>query len=363
MEKSKKTLLFCPLDWGLGHASRDIFIINKLIEKKIYKVVIGADKGPWFLLKQVFPDLEFIRFPSISIRYAKRTPAWFKIGLSFPRLALGVLKEHHFLKKLIQSRPIELVISDNRYGLWNRKVRSVLITHQLKVIFPRNLHFLEGFASFIIQRTLNHFDFCWVPDFPGDKNLGGQLSHTGKANKRVRFIGPVSRFLLDQDLPQVKGLKNFDVVVILSGPEPQRSILEKILIQKLRNSIFTVLIIRGIPWKKQGQTIYKKIQLVSHLPDKLFLAYLKNAKYIISRSGYSTLMDLGVLGLSAIIIPTPGQTEQEYLGKKMNEDGFFLSVNQSEINLAPDFQKLSNYYPKLPPINPGWIEKAIEELN
>jgi len=362
MEKSQKTLLFCPLDWGLGHASRDIYIIKKLLEKTSFKVIIGADKGPLFLLRQVFPDLEFIRFPSVPIHYSRHFPVWFKLLLSFPRLLSGMWKEHRFLKKLLQKRHIDVVISDNRYGLWNRHVRSIFITHQLRVIFPKRLHWLERFADFFIQRTLKHFNFCWVPDFPDESNLGGRLSHPLKINDKVRYIGPVSRFLLTEKSPPVHLAKTFDTVIMLSGPEPQRSILEKTLIQKLRNTEYSVLIIRGIPWKKQGQTIYKKIQLVSHLPDELFLAYIKNAKYLICRPGYSSLMDLSILGLSAIVIPTPGQTEQEYLGKKMKEEDFFFCMKQEKIDLVSAFQEVKHFKPKLPSINPEWLENALEEL-
>ena len=222
---------------------------------------------------------------------------------------------------------------------------------------------LPIFANFFIQQAINHFDFCWVPDFPGEPNLGGRLSHPEKISDKVRYIGPVSRFLPAEKSPPVHLAKTFDTVVILSGPEPQRSILEKTLIQKLRNTEYNVLIIRGIPWKKQGQTIFKKIQLVSHLPDELFLAYIQNAKYLICRPGYSSLMDLSILGLSAIIIPTPGQTEQEYLGEKMKEEGSFFCMEQDKIDLVSAFHKIKRFKPNLPPVKPGWLEKALEELS
>jgi uncharacterized protein (TIGR00661 family) len=357
-----KTILFCPLDWGLGHASRDIYIIHKLIEKQKFKIIIAADKGPYVLLKNEFPDLQFIRFPSVQIRYSRLFSMVIQMMIQFPKLLWGVFKEHKELKSILKKENIDIVISDHRYGLWNKKIQSIFITHQLRVRFPQSLRWAEPIFFRLSNRFIRKYDYCWVPDFPGENNLAGELSHPVKLPDQVHFIGPVSRFIIEKEKKPAKIIKKFDVLVILSGPEPQRTILENSLINRFQKLDYKVLIVRGIPWAKTGQKLYDHIQLVSHLSSDLLLAYIKEAKFIICRSGYSSLMDLSILGKTALIIPTPGQTEQEYLADRMNKKMYFLMTAQPIRNLENLLEELKGFKPEFPELKPELLDEAIGKL-
>lgn len=357
-----KTILFCPLDWGLGHASRDIYLIQKLIERKNFKIIIGADKGPYTLLKEAFPELDYIKFPSSPIKYSRIFPLAIQIVFSFPRILLGVYKEHKKLKSILKKEKIDIVISDNRYGLWNKNVQTIFITHQLRVLFPNSLKWIEPLFFHFSNSLIRRFNHCWVPDFPGENNLAGALTHPLKLPDNLHYIGPISRFITEQTHKPARIIKKFDIVAILSGPEPQRTLLESSLINRFQKLESRVLIVRGIPWIKKGNTVHGHIQLVSHLSSGLLLAYIKEAKFIICRSGYSSLMDLSILGKTALIIPTPGQTEQEYLANHMQKKKYFLKAEQPLPALKILLQQLENYHPEIPQLKPELLDDAIDML-
>lgn len=359
---NKKNVLVCPLDWGLGHASRDIYIIHKLIEASSFNVIIGADKAPYYLLKSEFPELQFIKFPSFTVNYSQSIPLVLKIIFSLPKMLIGYFREHKMLKSIIKKHNIDIVISDNRYGLWNKKITTVFITHQLRVIFPNSIKWFESLFFKISTQIVQKFDFCWVPDVPGDENLAGKLSHPKKIPGNSLYIGFLSRFLIEKYQKPKKQVKKFDILAILSGPEPQRSVLEKILIRQFRNTKNNVLIVRGIPWKKQGQTIHNNIQLVSHLNADLLNSYIQNVKHIICRSGYSSVMDLVILGKTAILIPTPGQTEQEYLADLLHKKNLFVIADQKNLDFEEIFKEIGEIKANFSENDSGFLDIAIKEL-
>ena len=359
----RKTILFCPLDWGLGHASRDIFIIHKLLDSEKYKIIIGADNAPYHLLKSEFPDLQFLRFPSFSIRYSGRFFLSTKVILQVPKILHWIHKEHRMLKSIISQQEVDIVISDNRYGLWNKNIHSVIISHQIKIFLPARMKWFEPLLNLKIKKWLKKFDQCWVPDMEGENNLAGKLSHPEKPPLNLRYIGLLSRFQLTRNQKNSKPTKKNEVLVILSGPEPQRSILEKKLIRHFRKKETSVLIVRGIPWQKKGQTIYGNISLVSHLPSDLLYSYISMAKYVICRAGYSSIMDLTILNKPAILIPTPGQTEQEYLAQSLHSRKFFYRLEQKNLDFEKAFSEISEYHPTLKTAASDFLDQAIEKLD
>ncbi len=332
-----KKVLISPLNWGLGHATRDVEIIHHLLKANC-EVIIGADKAPMLFLHEHFPNLECIVIPSKTIKYPRKGFMVLKMLLAAPKLLWGIYKEHQFLKKLIKKHKIDLVISDNRYGLWNKKVHSVFITHQLWIKAPKKLQFLEPIINKINHWFINKYDECWVPDFEGENNLAGELSHPKKLPKNIKYIDVLSRFkpqiikdLKDPKKP-VKSVKNFDILAILSGPEPQRAIFENILVGQILKTDYNALIVQGKPGKKTSTSL-KNISFVNHLSSYLLYEKIINTKYIICRSGYSSIMDLVVLSKEAILISTPGQTEQEYLADFLSQKSWFYSEKQNNFNL------------------------------
>ncbi len=328
----QKSVMVCPLDWGLGHATRIIPVIQKLIDNE-NEVIIAAGKLPLNLLKSEFPELKHIQFPSFHIKYSKGGNQLFKMMFQSYKILFGIINEHNVLKKLIKEQKIDVVISDNRFGCWNKNIRSVYITHQLMVKMPKGLKFLEYFGYLIHRWFIKKYNECWIPDWEGKDNLSGDLSHKYKIPSNARFIGPLSRF---EGLQHVVEAMKYDIVCILSGPEPQRTILEDILIKQNSKSKFKTIIVRGQPGKSMPENT-EKIEFVNHLPTKQLAETIKRSKLVVCRSGYSGIMDLIALNKKAILIPTPGQTEQEYLAEHVKTNNLFVTVKQDELDLKSYF--------------------------
>jgi predicted glycosyltransferase len=335
--KKKMKVLYSPLEWGMGHASRSIWYIHRLVAEG-HEVVLAADGGVRVLLRTVFPSLAMVRLPFCRIRYSRYVPAGWKIFISLPCLWRAVRREHRQVRKIVEGQGYDLIISDHRYGVWHPQIPSELVIHQLWFRLPRRLRFLETYLFRLHLRHLRHFDRIVVPDERTAPGYAGLLSHPPvmpeELRKRVEYRGIFSRFLIPAYRREVRVNRIYDVVVVLSGPEPQRSVLEQLLIRRLRKSDWQVLIVRGLPWKRQGATIGSNLRLVSHLPPDRFYTYLKKARYIITRAGYSSVMDLLALGRSALLIPTPGQTEQEYLAEHLSRRGMFVMIRQEEARSA-----------------------------
>jgi len=313
-------VLICPLNWGLGHATRCVPIIRELI-KNNNNVVIATDGYPLILLRQEFPKLQFIELSSYPIQYSKTKSQVFAIVKSIPTILYGIYKEHKWLDKILKTKHFDTVISDNRFGLFSKHVHSVYITHQLMIKMPVSCKFLEPIAWLIHRKFIHKYDKCLIPDYENAENLSGDLSHKYKLPTNSVFIGNLSRF---EKIKPDMDVKRFSVVVIVSGPEPQRSIFETEMIEKYRHTPTETLLISGKPSQEQTQTKVGFITIINHVSNEQFAAHLIKAEKIISRSGYSTIMDLHTLNClhKAEFHPTPGQTEQEYLAKYSNKKGF-----------------------------------------
>lgn len=339
MEK-RKNILICPLNWGLGHATRCVPIINEFILQGA-NVIIAADKRPLAFLKMEFPDLQFIKFPAYEITYHKKGSFALRMFMILPKLVKGIREEHKILNELIDKYALDIVISDNRYGLWNKKVKRIFITHQIYIKSPLKLKFFDWVLFNINKLFIRNYNECWVPDIEGNMNLSGELSHKNKLPIETCFIGPLTRF---KSFDNKLVTEEFDLLVLLSGPEPQRSIFEELVLKELKNSVLNVVIVRGIPDEKL-QTDFQRqnIKVYSHLPTDKLQDLIMKSKLILCRSGYSTIMDLAESGKKAILVPTPGQTEQEYLANYYLSKKYYYSVSQKEFNLDEAIIKSKDY--------------------
>ncbi|HLP03794.1 MAG TPA: hypothetical protein VK152_00050 [Paludibacter sp.] len=305
-------ILLCPLNWGLGHATRCVPLIQNLLAEG-HEVVLVADGYPLKFLKNQFPMLRTMEFPSYPVDYAAGKSQVGAMLRNLPGIVAGIIREHCWLGDLLRKEHFDRVISDNRFGMWNKRVNSVYITHQLMVKMPRGLRFLEAFVHFLHLKIISNYDECWIPDRK-ENGLSGDLSHQYPLPPNARFIGTLSRF---QGLDGVVPADDYEIVAVLSGIESQRKILEEILISKYKGKHQKVLIVCGHPDDETRRLKIKNLTLVSHLADRELASHLFGARKIIARSGYSTIMDLESLGClhKAELIPTPGQTEQEYLAE------------------------------------------------
>jgi UDP-N-acetylglucosamine transferase subunit ALG13 len=295
-------------------------------------------------LQEHFPNLKHLVIPSSTIKYPKNRAMILKMLLSSPKLIWGIYKEHQLLKKIIKKHKIDIVISDNRYGLWSKKTHSIFITHQLWIKSPKKLRFAEPFINKINHWFINKYDECWVPDFEGENNLAGELSHPDKKPENIKYIGILSRFksgmkdLSSLDKPE-RFYEKFDILAVLSGPEPQRTLFENILIKQISETDYKTLIVQGKPEAK-SKASFKNIQFKNHLNSVQLIRLIIETNITVCRSGYSSLMDLIVLNKNAILVPTPGQTEQEYLAASLSDKNWFCTFSQNEFQLEKAIEQL-----------------------
>jgi len=310
-------ILICPLNWGLGHATRCVPIIQQLIADG-HQLVLVSDGYPLQFLRQEFPSLRFIEFPSYPISYGNGTSQITAMLKSFPAIVKGIYNEHYWLKKLLENEHFDQIISDNRFGMWNKKVHSVYISHQLMVKMPKGLKFFEPLIWLLHRWIINRYNDCWIPDQKDNGGFSRDLAHKYPLPKNAKFIGVLSRF---KNLPSLVPTTTYEVVAVLSGVEPQRKMLENRLIQRFHTAKHQTLIVAGQPCAEKKEIRIGNITFVSHLPTNEMAAVLIGTNHIISRSGYSTIMDLATLNClhKAELIATPGQTEQEYLAKEIGK--------------------------------------------
>lgn len=317
-------ILITPLDWGLGHSTRCIPIIRRLRELDA-EPVIGADKGPLALLRDAFPDLPHVRVPGVEVRYAKGASQTWAMATQFPAMLRSVREEHHLFLNLRRQLQLDAVISDQRFGIRAEGLPSVIITHQLFPFTP----FAQGVLRRINLRSVARFDRCWIPDDAQEPGLAGELSHGRNVPHNARYIGPISRM---DPARAIASEQKYRIVCVISGPEPQRTLLEEELMRQLPRIEGRHLLVRGKPEPVLDETI-GNVRRLSHLGGDALTGALLQAELIVSRTGYTTLMDLARIGRSALVIPTPGQEEQEYLGQLHSRSGRFFVQRQDAMDL------------------------------
>jgi len=330
--KNHKSILICPLNWGIGHASRCIPII-RCLNQLGHRVVIAADSKPLALLKSVFPDNEFITFPGYEPNYSHGNSLVVKMLIAAPKILSSFKKDEQFVEKIIKQYNIDGLISDNRFGASCPSIPSIFITHQLNIQTPAAFNFTRPIINYLNNKYIRNFTTVWIPDFALEPSLSGKLSHTTNSELLIQFIGPLSRFT-DLDIIQSEPIdQDIDLLLMLSGPEPQRSILEKLILDQLHQTQLKCFILRGLPGESQLPIVPANIILKNHLNQHELLSILARSKKIVARAGYSTIMDLFSLKRQAILIPTPGQTEQEYLAKHLNNSKQFVFITQDAFTL------------------------------
>jgi uncharacterized protein (TIGR00661 family) len=349
-----KRVLVAPLDWGLGHASRCIPVIRLLLDKGT-EVRLAGSGSALALLRAEFPQLKAYTLPAYDPRYPRKGSMVFAMARQLPHFITTIRQEHRVLETLVREHNIELVISDNRYGCWSNAVPCIFITHQSNILMPQRFGWLASLVRWANLRMMRRFTRCWIPDAPGESSLAGSLITFGGGHQgiAVEHIGAVSRFVPAGKVVE----KKYDVVAVCSGPEPQRSVLERLLLKELKGSGLRFVIVRGVLEGQRGSGDErqgrgegqhndegeKNGKVIDFLGASELQEYLEQAEIVIARSGYSTVMDMAALGRKAIFIPTPGQTEQEYLAARLKEQGVAFSMPQHVFSLAAALSASEHY--------------------
>ena len=332
-----KKIIIAPLNWGLGHATRCVPIIKELQKSNFTPVIASDGTALQFLIKE-FPSLEFFELPSYKISYG-RNLKWSLIR-KIPTIVRAVHKERLLIQEYIHQNPdVVGIISDNRFGCYYTKIPSVYITHQLNVLSG----FLTPVTSFFHRRVIRKYNECWIPD-EENSLYSGKLSRSSK-NLNQKYIGVLSRFK-KQELPQ-----DIDVLILLSGPEPNRTRLEIKLTSIFKTSSKKVYLIQGIVEKTQKTTKENQLTIVNFMLTKQLEHTLNLSKMVICRAGYSSVLDLVSLRKKALLIPTKFQNEQEYLAKYLQQKGYFSfvkerKVNKNTLDVFPEFTP-ANYQKKV----------------
>ncbi len=323
MNNSFKNILVAPLNWGLGHATRCIPIIKEL-EKNGFNPIIASDGMALEFLKKEFPNLLALELPSYHIEYSRkgRNLKWNLLKNS-PKTCFAVLNEKKIVSKWVTKYSLSGIISDNRLGVYSKKIPSVYITHQLNVLSGKT----TWISCKLHQLFIKKYTECWVPDSKYYVNLSGVMGHLKKTSLKLKYIGILSRFE-KQNLPT-----KYDLMVLLSGPEPQRTLLEEKLIAELKGYKTQTIFIKGKVEDEQKIDVIQNITFYNFMQTEQLQQTFNESEIVLCRSGYSTIMDLCKLEKKAFFIPTPGQFEQEYLAKKLKKSGYVPSSKQD------DFQK------------------------
>ncbi|MBK7358473.1 MAG: hypothetical protein IPI45_09940 [Saprospiraceae bacterium] len=332
-----QTVLICPQHWGLGHVTRTIPVINYFIEKN-YRVILASSGAGSDLLRMEFPQHKVLELPDYGIRYPFNS-MYLNIGYQMLQMHWAILREHFAIRKICKQEQIDLIVSDARLGAFQFGKRSIIIAHHLH--FSLGFKFIEWCCDTWMKLFYDRFDQLWIPDVEGPVNLSGELAHLYRGKNRY-FVGLLSRF------KKLEREKIYDLTFMLSGPEPQRSFLESIILQQLKEVPYEkAILIRGT---QNGPILDELVQKQN--PNLIIKSLVKGvelneimcaSKMLVCRSGYSTLLDLAVIQTRAILIPTPGQPEQEYLSEELMKKKLYYSVQQDALNLKEDIKQLDKF--------------------
>ena len=326
----KKRILIAPLNWGLGHSTRCIPVINALL-KYGFDPILASDGNNLTFLKKEFPNLKFIELPSYNITYPKNGSFRWHLLKKLPTILSAIKKEQKVISCLIDSKKIDGIISDNRFGVFSKKIPSVYITHQLNVFSGST----SCISSKIHRKIINKFDECWVPDTI-NRSLSGALSNAKNVVTKTKYIGALSR--LKKQTLEIE----YNLLILLSGPEPQRSTLESLLLAQINNFKGNIAFVRGVIEDKQTIVNKGKVIIYNYLNSIQLNTLINKSSVVLSRSGYSTIMDLAKLGKKAFFIPTPGQYEQEYLAIYLKNKNIAPFALQKDFKIE-SLKKVENY--------------------
>ncbi|HOY47877.1 MAG TPA: hypothetical protein PL185_01350 [Flavobacteriales bacterium] len=358
-------ILVAPLDWGLGHAARCIPVIRELQNQGAQVIILGSPRVLAYLNVHI-SNLEQIPSNDTGVKYSSWLPAWLKILLQANIIKRSIQDEYTNLQSLIKIHQIDAIVSDNRYGLYAKSIPSILITHQVQPLTPRFLRFTQAFSNKRFLQLLKPFSEIWIPDLDSNK-ISGRLAHVFSDSISVKNVGLLSRF--GANLPPIKSSNS--ILAIISGPEPQRSIFFQEIV-RLQNAFFadTSIICENFPDKVSAASL-ENIRIILQPNDEQFIQEIERTQHLICRSGYSSIMDFIRLNRTALLIPTPGQTEQEYLSERCQKLGF-TQATQRQLKDIKTNAELEVLFPSAkspdliisnePEYSKAALKKAIESL-
>jgi uncharacterized protein (TIGR00661 family) len=351
-------IMVAPLDWGWGHTTRCIPIINMLLSRG-HTILIACNGAQKAIFSREFPALHYLDLPGYDIRYGNgRWSTFLQIIFQIPKILIRINREKRWLEAFPGPEKPDILISDNRYGLASKTIFTVFITHQLTI----KTHF-GGLFEKKLQgagyRYIQQFSRCWIPDCPRGESMAGDLSHPAVLPAvNTQYIGPLTRLIRYPTSGEI-----LDLLIIISGPEPQRTLFEMLMLRQLEGFPGKAVLVRGLPEGSGGATETGNIRMHNHLPAAELSRLVGNARRVLCRSGYSSVMDLLSLGKKTIMVPTPGQPEQEYLADYLFRKKWIYVSRQKGFSLKKAMADSEEFSYRIPDIGGmGLLELAIEDL-
>ena len=327
-------IIYAVCAWGLGHATRSLPVIRKLIDEG-NEVTIISEGRSLELLKNELKDRasEYIKIPGYPMLLSKNSRQFMAKSIVYwPNFLRRMIKGLSILTNMLKNRECDLIISDGRYDMYSKKIPSYFISHQMRIMNPLRIKMFESGSETFNKFFFKRFKQVIIPDFKND-SLSGELSHNLKKidEDKLNYVGVLSDFK-KKDI-----VKDIDYLVSISGPEPQRTMFEEKILDQIDSLSGKVVITLG-KTEKIDEFKDKNIETYSFLSKEKRENILNRSKIVISRSGYSTILDLAVIGNKALMVPTPGQIEQVYLAEYHNKKRYFHCVSQDKINLKKDIK-------------------------
>jgi uncharacterized protein (TIGR00661 family) len=324
-------IIYGVCSWGLGHATRSLPIMRKLIQENNDLTIISHGRSLELLKNELGEEITYVNIPDYPILLSDNTRQFIaKSSIYWPLFLHRIQSGLRKLTKILEKNGYDTIISDARYDVYSKKVPSFFISHQMRIMNPLRIQIFETGSEFF---NLFFFKRCRgviVPDFKED-NLSGELSHELKKidENRLHYVGVLS------DFKKLDKKRDIDYLLSITGPEPQRTKFEKVLFSQLDQLKGKIVVTLG---KTDNIDLLenKQANVYSYLTRKKREEVLNRSKLVISRSGYSTILDLSVLNSHALLIPTPGQIEQEYLAQYHMKKNTFYAVNQESLSLKSD---------------------------
>lgn len=363
-------VLVAPLDWGLGHATRCVPVVKEFIRNgaEVELAVVPANAA---FFREVFPEVRQRIAPGYNIVYPKHG---FNMALwllkKSSHLNAIIRYEHRYAEEMVERHGYDIVFSDNRFGFYSRKAYSIYMTHQRRIAFPQAFAVLEGIGIRWHKSLMKHFDEVWVPDIEEFPGYAGTLSHVDGSPVPLQYVGLLSRFA-DSDAKTISDCGSEtskasesgpSILAIVSGVEPARTRFEKDLRETLAQIPGNHVMILGKPQSGVHTWTEGNIEFHSHLPTEEFSRAVKKADWVISRGGYSTIMDMAYLGARCIFVPTPGQYEQVALAKDLASAGYAVHIPAQDLS-AGALEKAFRQKVALPaPPRSDILQEAVKKV-
>ncbi len=326
-------IIYAVCSWGLGHATRSLPLIRKLVKEGNELSIISHGRSLKLLKDEIGETQKYIEIEDYPMLLSENSRQFMAKSIVYwPSFVSKMINGQKKIQKILEKEKYDRIISDGRYDIYSRKTPSFFISHQMRIMNPLRIKMFESGSEIFNLFFFKRFCGVIVPDFCKN-NLSGDLSHNLNRidEKKIHYVGVLS------DFKKINKSKNIDYLISISGPEPQRTILEEKLITQISDLKGKIVVTLG---KTEKLDKFKKdgIETYSFLPGDKREEFLNSTKLVVARSGYSTILDLAVIGAKALLIPTPGQVEQEYLAEYHDKKGNFYNVNQNKIDLLFDVE-------------------------